>query len=172
MNVGRWRMDTRDNQGWGRYQMCPNLSMRFNCKRWVAKNLNGRASNSPYVFSTRTNSCCSSKTLPPNKCSLHCSDQKSSPEFTPAQSLPLHLRLSMRSFCHFFSHSVGTQATGVLTGSGAPRHCGQACRRRPRRSHSIPCSAKLSSCCCASVLPTALLQRKPTSAPPCVSHNS
>ena len=165
-------MDTRDNQGWGRYQMCPNLSMRFNCKRWVAKNLNGRASNSPYVFSTRTNSCCSSKTLPPNKCSLHCSDQKSSPEFTPAQSLPLHLRLSMRSFCHFFSHSVGTQATGVLTGSGAPRHCGQACRRRPRRSHSIPCSAKLSSCCCASVLPTALLQRNPTSAPPCVSHNS
>ena len=157
--------------------------------------------NSPYAFSTGSSCSCfsCSPTHPSHSSSattslpLLTAAPKSSPEFTPAQSLLLHpcLRISFHDKPALFRASCHCTASAtrqpVLTGSGAPRHWGELVPAPPAPIPSIPPRPNSPLVVCAGHHCTAgreatqlyvlrgtraALQRKPTSAPPCVSRNS
>lgn len=125
--------------------------------------------------------------------SPHCSSEKFTGVHSCTQSLLLHpcLRISFHDKPALFRASCHCTASAtrqpVLTGSGAPRHWGELVPAPPAPIPSIPPRPNSPLVVCAGHHCTAgreatqlyvlrgtraALQRKPTSAPPCVSRNS
>ena len=125
--------------------------------------------------------------------SPHCSSEKFTGVHSCTQSLLLHpcLRISFHDKPALFRASCHCTASAtrqpVLTGSGAPRHWGELVPAPPAPIPSIPPPPNSPLVVCAGHHCTAgreatqlyvlrgtraALQRKPTSAPPCVSRNS
>ena len=125
--------------------------------------------------------------------SPHCSSEKFTGVHSCTQSLLLRpcLRISFHDKPALFRASCHCTASAtrqpVLTGSGAPRHWGELVPAPPAPIPSIPPRPNSPLVVCAGHHCTAgreatqhyvlrgtraALQRKPTSAPPCVSRNS
>ena len=122
--------------------------------------------------------------------SPHCSSEKFTGVHSCTQSLLLHpcLRISFHDKPALFRASCHCTASAtrqpVLTGSGAPRHWGELVPAPPAPIPSIPPRPNSPLVVCRATVvewhakhyvlraTRTALQRKPTSAPPCVSRNS